>query len=631
MFTEPFDLTLNVDQGCVAYYTLDGSDPDPSRVGAVPIVEADDTFGNPYSYTETSYLYSGPIQVYDRSVEPNGISMIPTSNLPAYWDAQSPPAWFGCDWQAPTGLITKATVVRVRLYRDGVARGPIETRTWVNVPTQIADLPVISISTDASNLFDYDTGVFVPGKGYAESLPMDAFGGTYGNYAYSGPYFERPIHMEFIPVGGEAGFSVDMGMRMGGQARAQPFHAMDFQLRSEYGTSWLKYDLLASGTDRFKRFKLRGGGSVWFSSYINDEIGQSLFSVAGLDVQNWRPVAVYVNGEFWGVLNLRDVYDQRYLQTKYGFADGIESKLDFFNNTKYSLGDGVQYDAFMELLKIASADGTHAISDMDFAKAESMADLDNLARYQAGITMIGSQIYPNDHNDKRWRTRSVVPGIATGDGRWRWMVIDCDGAFVYAFGSVWDNPYGPLRYFVKTPAFTRKYLLAIESYANTVLDKSIVEKYLSENIARVRPWISVIESRWGNPTVASYDASWSVYLERAINAAVDARTDCASRFAVASVPVVFERTGLGVVNVDWVPVGATMKVVGEIAFPWKGEYFTTVPVPIKAEPSAGYKFTRWEADGDIAIADKTAISTTFTPGPLGGTVRAVFSVTGGNQ
>jgi len=619
-FTEPFDLVLTIDSGYTAYYTLDGSVPDPSHVGAVPNTDAD---GNTYS--SVTYIYSAPISIRDRTSDPNGISMIPTSNIPNYYDITAP-SWYGSDWKAPLGLVPKGTVVRVQLYKGTIAVSPVETRSWIAPPSSVSGLPVISLSTDSANLFDYDKGILVPGRGYDYSEPASTFYGiAYGNYSFSGPYYERPIHMEFFPNDGSDGFSVDMGVRVGGQARGQPYHAMDFYLRSEYGKSWLEYNLLGNDINRYKRFKLRGGGSTWFYTFFNDAWGQELVSDSGLDVQDFRPTIVYINGEFWGVFNLRDTFNDNYLMTKFGLSStDIENNVDLFINTEYDLGDSLHYDALIAFLKTASSDGTEALSTTDFAAASAMVDLVNLARYQASISVLGSQIYPNNHNDKRWRTRTVKSDNGISDGRWRWVVIDCDAAFMGQTMSVWDNVDGLLPYLEETPSFVNLYLASVQGYLNTVLEPSFTTKYLTDNIQKARPWMVEMNKRWQYPDIARYDSYWIDYIENARRTASRVRTDCESRFSVVSVPVEFQRIGAGTVMVDWVGIGKTAKVYGYIGFPWTGEYFSTVPIPLVAEAQDGYHFDHWETDGDISIASTTSASSSFTPGTSGGTVRAVF-------
>ena len=133
-----------------------------------------------------------------------------------------------------------------------------------------------------------------------------------------------------------------------------------------------------------------------------------------------------------------------------------------------------------------------------------------------------------------------------------------------------------------------------------------------------------MNKRWQYPDIAKYDSDWSTFVDNAQKTASRVRADCTSRFSVVSVPVSFQRVGAGTVTVDWVGVGKTAKVYGYIGFPWSGEYFSSVPVPLLAEAQNGYHFDHWEIDGDIFIDNINSASSSFTPGTSGGTVRAVF-------
>jgi len=130
--------------------------------------------------------------------------------------------------------------------------------------------------------------------------------------------------------------------------------------------------------------------------------------------------------------------------------------------------------------------------------------------------------------------------------------------------------------------------------------------------------------RWGYLDVSKFESDWAEVSKRATTAASRIRADCEMRFATESVPVTFDRSGEGLVAVDWVKLGSTSKLLGELTFPWSGEYFTGVPVPVTATSATGYRFDHWSASEQISVADATSSATTVTPSSGGGTLTAIF-------
>jgi hypothetical protein len=54
-----------------------------------------------------------------------------------------------------------------------------------------------------------------------------------------------------------------------------------------------------------------------------------------LDIQEYRPSVVFINGEYWGVHNIRERFDENYLANKYHISRDrivileLSGKIDF--------------------------------------------------------------------------------------------------------------------------------------------------------------------------------------------------------------------------------------------------------------------------------------------------------------
>lgn len=72
--------------------------------------------------------------------------------------------------------------------------------------------------------------------------------------------------------------------------------------------------------DKFKTLLLRNGGNDGQSTIFRDALMQSLVEHTSLDIQAYKPVIVFLNGEYWGIHNIRERFDRHYFEQYYGVS-----------------------------------------------------------------------------------------------------------------------------------------------------------------------------------------------------------------------------------------------------------------------------------------------------------------------
>ncbi|TVR84891.1 MAG: hypothetical protein EA412_00065, partial [Chitinophagaceae bacterium] len=235
-------------------YTLDGSNPDNNGI-----------------------VYSNSISIYDRSSEPNNISLIPTNT----W---SPGHSRG--WNPPEGLISKGNVIKARAYHPEKIEASAKGTFFVFPDSSDAyTFPVISIITDSLNLFETDSGIYIPGP---NSVPNQT--GT-NNYAGRGIEWERKAHFEYFENSGDLKLSQGVGIRIhGGYSRNFPQKSLRVYARNLYGENSLDYPFFDEiPDDSFRRIILRNSGNDWNMTMFRDAVAQSLVSHFNMDVQATQP------------------------------------------------------------------------------------------------------------------------------------------------------------------------------------------------------------------------------------------------------------------------------------------------------------------------------------------------------
>lgn len=386
-----------VETGAVVRYTLDGSEP---------------TAGSP--------LFTNTLVLGSKAGTPNDLSEIPTNLDPD----PGPPYYEG--WQPPAGEVFKFHVLRARVFRAGAMASPAVTRSYLvdAAGTNRYVLPVVSIGTDADNLFADDVGIYTP---------------VNGNMWQSGDAWERPGTIEFFEPGGALAFNETIGIRLhGNTTRSRPRKALRIYAR---GSGPFEYPIFPDkAVDEFDTFILRNGGNDWGNGVIRDLYLQSLAENTGLDRQYGRPTLVFFNGEYWGLHDLRERFDDGYAEHNYALEEDEYVQVEIDNasaSPHVPIYDSGNPDLGGDYSNLWNYVRTHDLANpADYAAVQDRLDVDNFIDfYQANIFFANTD-WPGN-NVRAWRsvaTNRVAGAPARHDARWRYMLYDTD----FGFGANFD-------------------------------------------------------------------------------------------------------------------------------------------------------------------------------------------------
>lgn len=483
--------------------------------------------------------------------------------------------------------IPVTTVVSARAFSidNSVLPSPTEKNTYV-INEAYVGLPVISISTDNANLYDTNTGIYVLG-------PPD----YNTNYPYFGSNiwedWERFSYMEYIATDSTQKFEGCIGLKIhGGWSRAQPQKSFRVKCRDEYGFKNIQYPLIPDkpNVTEYKNFNLRNGGNDYDGSRMRDAFMQRLTKGTHADYMGYTPVIVFLNGEYFGEYELREVLNKHYVESNHGFnSDSVtvitENYLDGLDPN-----DGTLDNFWPMYNAVANGD---AASPTYYETANSYLDLENFIDYIAAETYYGngdwSNGYPN--NIKFWN----FPGE-----KWRMMLMDLD----FGYGL-----YGPaptdnfITQAINDPSIHldaicsellqntqfRNYF--IDRYAdliNTIWQQNKVSALGNSMINEVAPWIPRHHSRWSG-NMSNFNNTMTDMINWNNSRIAGARNVIQSQFGLA---------GQVTYTLDVQPAGAGRVHIStiepsEIEYPWSGVYFKGVPVRITAVPNPGYTFNHW--------------------------------------
>ena len=279
-FTEEFLLELTVENSEVdIYFTLDGSDPNPMHVFS------------PKSPYQKTYKYSEPILIKSRAGDDNIFSTINTTHV----ENKIP-------WMPPKSEVFKATVVRAIAYdHQKDIQSEIITHTFFvdeNIHDFYNTIAVVSLTGDYDALFGSEYGIFNTGA---------------DDYPFYTPKNLVPANLEFFEKGGKEGFSGLYEIKLHGNTSvSNPQKGFHVIAHPWLGEGSIQYPIFqdslskANQLTEFRRFIVRGWGTaVNWEAFFSDAFHQTLLAHSDLDIQDYRPVVLFVNGEYWGLYELR--------------------------------------------------------------------------------------------------------------------------------------------------------------------------------------------------------------------------------------------------------------------------------------------------------------------------------------
>jgi hypothetical protein len=502
--------------------------------------------------------------------------------------------------------IKVTTVIRARVYKDEAAASPIVTQTYfISEPTT---LPVFSITTNPKNLWDEDTGIYVPGRNYV-------WGWGNGNFWQD---WEKEAFVEFFERDRSVKIAQLSGLKIAGAlSRTSSQKSLRLTARRSYGEPRFDYRFFKDKEVKtFNDIKLRTSGNDWAFSMMKDGLAQTI--IAGqmdIDYQAYRPTIVFLNGDYWGIHNLREFIGDDYIQDNHGFD---KSNLDIISQVAMVVkeGDSKNYTELLAFLK------NNDISNADnYAWVKDRVDIQEYINYNVAEIYFANVDWPGG-NIKYWRPR--IEG-----GKWRWIIFDLDLGLDYVWHNTieWATTKTPPEYpgstdffriMMTNPDFRELFLKTFQSHLNTTFEPNRLVQIIDSLQSNIAPEMARHISRWKNyhgwtfmdpvlgyietPSLPSY-SKWVENVDYLRNFARQRRS-----FVNGFLQTYYNMTDPVDVTFSADPPEAGKLLVDNsmaVSNKVSGTYFANQTISVQGYPNPRYKFDNWEVKRNTIAAGET--------------------------
>lgn len=375
-------------------------------------------------------------------------------------------------------FLDKTTVVKAISYESGkITSEPVVASYIIN---ENHTMPVLSISMKSSD-FNY-----VHGHAWETGLEVAAYAELYED--------------------GKS-FSIPCGFKLfGGSTRGLAKKSFSLKFKKKYGASELHYQVFDNRDfSTFNTLVIRSGSQDNMHAMMRDVLGTSLVDgLINVDVQAYKPVILYINGNYWGIYNIREKVDDEFVSNHYNVEEGKANVVSILN----SVSDGSIAD-YSSLVRYMSSHDLSKSENYEYVKTK--LNIDSFVDFWAAETWITN----NDILNTRFIWHPDVD-----NGRIRMVFYDLDWAMYNYYHDYFKFTIQPegmsdfkvstlmMRSLIKNEEFKKTYLERISYQLKNVWNKERVLNRIDELYQELLPEMPRNQKRW-NLTMEN----WNNYVD----------------------------------------------------------------------------------------------------------------------
>lgn len=318
------------------------------------------------------------------------------------------------------GLPDRATVVKAAALQGGQL-GEVYTQTYFvgEGVSELFDVMIVSLSADDRVLYDEETGILY----------------NYGEEGENGEW-DRPAYIEFYESDGSLMLRQGTGIAVSGHG-SREFDQKSIKLISDssydmehptFEYDFFETDMAGNETGQsYNRLVLRNGGSDHYGTMIKWNVVSRLGRESGIICAGARPGILFLNGEYYGIIQLQDKY------TRYNIAHAIGVQKDDIEKYEPNEINSARFGGYYNRLHADLNDPERQ------EKLESSVDMPDMLRHYAVNVIMNNVDWPY-HNFLSWKCAKTSANIY-GDGKVRFFLYDLDAVYQDTTGREVTNEF----------------------------------------------------------------------------------------------------------------------------------------------------------------------------------------------
>ena len=470
-------------------------------------------------------------------------------------------------------LLTDITVIRAKTFGDLL---PSEETTHTYLIEVDKDIPVVSLIIDPDFLWSFDIGIF------NDSLISQRTD------------WERSSLFQYFKSN-ELAFETENNIRLfGTTAYLLPQKSFAVMAKTD-----IKYQIFDSKTlSVFDSFIMRSSSDDWNKTMFRDGMVHTIVQdKLNIDYQAYQPTVLYINGEYFGIFNLREKLNEDYLKNNHSIN---KDSIDLLKLNYWKFGVEVlagSDETFYDLIDYLN--NNDLTDDLVFAGVSEFLDVDNYTNYVITQICIGNRSY--NHNIKTWRQNNITD-------EFKWLIYDTDRSFMDSWRDIFQQVYDDDPIFSKLLTnlnYRNHYLQQTSSHMNVTFRKSYIDHMIDSLAGNIESEMPYHIERWAPYGGVESMANWgwqkhlmSKYTEEIQDSLFIRLNDFYSLDGMVSVNLKKNYPNGGKIFIE------------DILIPYNDSvhsYFKNIPVKIVAKANLGYDFIDWEG-----ISTEDSLYYTFT-------------------
>ena len=311
-------------------------------------------------------------------------------------------------------------------------------------------------------------------------------------------------YVDYFDKEGE-GFSINVGLKLfGGSTRSYKKKSYEIKFKKKYGDAKLKYKVFKNvDSSVFDSLVLRTGSQDEFQyndqrTVIKDVVATSLMGqYTDVDVQDYVPIVLYINGKYWGIYFIREKVDETFVSNHYNVKATKTDTSILRIDGEVKSGTNKKYNSMISFINSNSLSNSK-----NYEKIKEQIDIQSFSDFWIG------EIYTANYDilNTRYFSNPLVD-----NGKWKYIFYDIDSGFFRTtqntfneytnpsgMGS-WNFPTVLLRNMMKSSEFKSTFLERLSYNLNNTWAYKNVEKRIDEVIDEIgKDEFKKNAERWGN-------------------------------------------------------------------------------------------------------------------------------------